>query len=182
MAVISYIRRRRHPTRVDFFCVNDGKTEPSAAWEQEAPGAASGLGAPCSPGRPPSDGAGRCRVVRRRGVMMTCPPPSASPGRLLSPFAHVCAEGTRDMHAQRVPGATGPRSFVSSRPETAPCASPSCSTPRRRLAGVPPPTPSDGRVPLFRSWACGNYSPRAITPLAAHLPRSWPPSSAPVLP
>lgn len=107
---------------------------------------------------------------------------SASPGRLLSPFAHVCAEGTRDMHAQRVPVATGPRSFVSSSPETAPCASPSCSTPRRRLARVPPPTPSDGRVPLFRSWACGNCSPRAITPLAAHLPRSWPPSSAPVLP
>lgn len=151
-----------------------------------------GAGSPGRRVRPRRPVQPRAASLRRRGKVPCgqeeggdddVPPSlSASPGRLLSLFAHVCAEGTRDMHAQRVPVATGPRSFVSSRPETAPCASPSCSTPRRRLAGVPPPTPSDGRVPLFRSWACGNYSPRAITPLAAHLPRSWPPSSAPVLP
>lgn len=74
------------------FCVNDGKTEPSAAWEQEAPGAASGLGAPCSPGRPPSDGAGRCRVVRRRGVMMTCPPLSQPLPADCSACSHTCAQ------------------------------------------------------------------------------------------
>lgn len=74
------------------FCVNDEKTEPSAAWEQEAPGAASGLGAPCSPGRPPSDGAGRCHVVRRRGVMMTCPPLSQPLPADCSACSHTCAQ------------------------------------------------------------------------------------------
>lgn len=72
--------------------MNDEKTEPSAAWEQEAPGAASGLGAPCSPGRPPSDGAGRCHVVRRRGVMMTCPPLSQPLPADCSACSHTCAQ------------------------------------------------------------------------------------------